>query len=177
MFCEAERHNLFMASGHQVKEICVHSNDRKREVTCWCSLCSVVGNADIVLAPDCRRSWNLPCTISRSIFIHVSTKDSHPEMLSSDICFKNSVTIQLWIERKVKMEGSLTRRRRLNSFVNNETTHSERKVISKKSWLDQLLQYKIQTWILDLSYTVEHFITNSCLTKWCLLLSSEYFLL
>lgn len=34
---------------------------------------------------------------------------------------------------KVKEEGSLTRKRRLDSYVNNEIIHNERKVIAKKS--------------------------------------------
>lgn len=64
---------------------------------------------------------------------------------------KSSVTIQLQIEMKVKVEGSLIRKWRLSLCVNNKTIHNERKVIANKSWLNQLLQYKIQTWILDLS--------------------------
>lgn len=64
---------------------------------------------------------------------------------------KISVTIQLQIEMKVKVEGSLTGKR-LSSCVNNETIHNEKKSFLIKA--DQLLQYKIQTWILDLSYRV-----------------------
>lgn len=82
----------------------------------------------------------------------------HPEVLSTGICFKNSVIIQLQIEMKVKVEGSLTRKR--SSCVNNETIHNERKIIAKKSWLDQLLQYKIETWILDLSDRAGYTIYN-----------------
>lgn len=100
----------------------------------------MVGSVDIVLAPDCRKSWNPPHTMSDSFFTHVPANDSHPVVLSSDIYFKNSVTIQLQIEMKVEVEGSLTRKRRLSSCVNNETIHNERKAIAKKRWLDQLLQ-------------------------------------
>lgn len=77
-----------MASGHQVKEICVYSEDRKRAVTWWLYLCSVAGNVDIVLAPDCRKSWNLPPTMSHFIFTHMPTNDSQPEVPSSDIYCK-----------------------------------------------------------------------------------------
>lgn len=65
---------------------------------------------------------------------------------------KTVVTIQLQIEMNMKEEGSLMRKRKLSSCVNNETIHSERKLIAKESWLDQLSEYKIETWILDLSY-------------------------
>lgn len=85
---------------------------------------------------------------------------SHPEVLSTGIYFKNNVIIQLQTEMKVKVEGSLSRKRRLSSCVNNETIHNERKIIAKKSWLDQLLQYKIETWILDLTYRVGYTIYN-----------------
>lgn len=68
---------------------------------------------------------------------------------------------------KVKVEGSLTRKTNLSIHVKTETMHKARKVIATKKWrkytadyLDQLLQYKIEIWILDLSYKVAYIFYN-----------------
>ena len=75
VFSEAERQNLFMASGHQVKEICIHGDDRKEAATWWCA-CSMTGTVNIVLASACRKSWIPPCPTNRSISVHVHTNVS-----------------------------------------------------------------------------------------------------
>lgn len=74
---EAERENLFMASGHQVKEICINSSDRKGAATWWCACC-MSGNVNIVLASVCRKSWIPPNLTSHShkSSVHVGTNTS-----------------------------------------------------------------------------------------------------
>lgn len=73
MFSEAERQNLFMASGHQVKEICIHNDDRKGAATWWCACC-MTGNVNIVLASVCRKSWipSRPTSCSISVRVHTN---------------------------------------------------------------------------------------------------------
>lgn len=75
VFSEAEIENLFMASGHQVKEICIHSSDRKGAATWWCACC-MTGNVNIVLASVCRKSWIPPNLTSLSSSVHVHTNVS-----------------------------------------------------------------------------------------------------
>jgi len=92
---------------------------------------------------------------------------SQPEVLSPLIYYKNSVTIQLQIAMKLKAEGILTRKRNLSSHVKTETMHKGRKVIAMRKlrkyiddYLDQLLQCRIETCILALSYKFAYIFYN-----------------
>lgn len=69
VFSEAERQDLFMALGHRVKEICIHSHDRKGALTWWYA-CYLTGKLTLCL-PVCRETCILPHPTSNSVPAHV----------------------------------------------------------------------------------------------------------